>query len=216
MVYPGARVRRPLGRLVVGAAYLDAAIAPLGASPTVTLVLCAAITAAAIDGYLGEVGPRRRARLVATAGAAALALVLGFSAVVRLAGWDIEARTLWAFEVTLVVVALGLLGDLLRGGWSQGAVTGLVVDLGQLEDPVTLRDRLARALGDRSLELGWWLGAERGYVDEAGRPFAAPDAGEGPGADRHPRRLRDAAGTRPPNTSAINTYAGFLIVPLVS
>ena len=103
--------------------------------------------------------------------------VLGFSAVVRLAGWDVEARTLWAFEVTLVVVALGLLGDLLRGGWSQGAVTGLVVDLGELQDPVTLRDRLARALGDRSLELGWWLGAERGYVDEAGRPFAAPGRG---------------------------------------
>jgi signal transduction histidine kinase len=178
MVYPGARPRRPLGRLVVVAAYLDAAIEPLGASPIMTLVLCAAMAVAAIDGYVSEVGPRRRARLVATAGAAALVLVLGFGAVGRLAGWDIEAGTLWAFEVTLVVVSLGMLGDLLRGRWSQGAVTGLVVDLAELQEPVTLRDRLARALGDRSLELGWWLGAERGYVDEAGRPFAAPGAGE--------------------------------------
>jgi signal transduction histidine kinase len=179
MVYPGARLRRPLGRLVVVAAYLDSAIEPVGASPRVTLVLCAAIAVAAIDGYLGEVGPRRRARLVATAGAGALALVLGFGAIGRLAGWDIESGTLWAFEVTLIVVALALLGDLLRGRWSEGAVTGLVVDLGEREESTTLRDRLARALGDRSLELGWWLGAERGYVDEAGRPFAVPGAGEG-------------------------------------
>ena len=119
------------------------------------------------------------ARLVATAGAAALALVLAFGAAGRLAGWGIEAGTLWAFELTLVLVALGLLGDLLRGRWSQGAVTGLVVDLGELQEPITLRDRLARALGDSSLELGWWLGAERGYVDEAGRPFAVPRAGGG-------------------------------------
>jgi signal transduction histidine kinase len=179
MVFPGARLRRPLGRLVVVAAYLDGAIEPLGASPVVTLVLCAAMALAAIDGYLGEVGPRRRARLVATAGAAALALVLGFGAVGRLAGWDIEEGTLWAFDVTLVLVALGLLGDLLRGRWSQGAVTGLVVDLGELREPGTLRVRLARALGDSSLELGWWLGAGRGYVDEAGRPIAVPGAGEG-------------------------------------
>ena len=179
LVFPGARLRRPLGRLVVVAAYLDGAIEPLGASPIVTLVLCAAMAVAAIDGYLGEVGPRRRARLVATAGAAALALVLGFGAVGRLAGWDVEARTLWAFEVTLVVVALGLLGDLLSGRWSQGAVTGLVVDLGELREPGILRDRLARALGDSSLELAWWLGAGRGYVDEGGRPFAVPGAGEG-------------------------------------
>jgi signal transduction histidine kinase len=179
LVYPGARLRRPLDRLVVVAAYLDGAIEPLGESPIVTLGLCAAVAVAAIDGYLHETGPRRRARLVPTAGAAALALVLGFGAVGRLAGWDIEARTLWGFEVTVVLVALGLLGDLLRGRWSQGAVTGLVIDLGELREPATLRDRLARALGDGSLELGWWLGAERGYVDEAGRPFAVPGNGEG-------------------------------------
>jgi signal transduction histidine kinase len=179
MVYPGARLRRPLDRLVVAAAYLDGAIEPLGASPVVTLGLCAAIAIAAIHGYLREVGAQRRARLVPTAGAVALALVLAFGAVGRLAGWDLGAGTLWAFEVTLVLVALGLLSDLLRGRWSQGAITGLVIDLGELREAVTLRDRLARALGDSSLELGWWLGAGRGYVDEAGRPLVVPGAGAG-------------------------------------
>ena len=51
-----------------------------------------------------------------------------------------------------------LIGDCLRLAgrpsarpWSQSAVTGLVVDLGGLWEPMTLRDRLARALGDPSL-----------------------------------------------------------------
>ena len=85
-------------RVVVVAAYIDGAIEPLGASPAVTLLLGAAIGVAAIDGYLAEVGPRRRARLVPTAGAAHLALVLGFGALGRLAGWGAEAATLWVYE----------------------------------------------------------------------------------------------------------------------
>ena len=179
LVYPSSRVTRPLGRAVVAAAYLDGALEPLGRSAVVTVVLCVAIVIAAIDGYLGELGPRRRARVVSTAGAAAVALVLTFGAVGQLAGWDVEAQTLWLYEVVLIVVALALLGDLLGGRWSQGAVTGLVVDLGDLREPGSLRARLARALGDSSLEIGWWLGPERGYAGEAGEPFAIPGAGAG-------------------------------------
>lgn len=99
-----------------------------------------------------------------------LVSVLGFGAVGRLRGWNVEVATLWAYQAVLGAIALGLLGDTLRGRWSQGAVTGLVVDLGALREPATLRDRLARALGDSSLELGWSLGSDRGVVDEAGRP----------------------------------------------
>ncbi|MDQ6778802.1 MAG: histidine kinase, partial [Actinomycetota bacterium] len=56
-------------------------------------------------------------------------------------------------------------------------LTGLVVDLGGLWEPVTLRDRLALALGDSSLELGYWTGDDGGYVDEAGCSFLVPPAG---------------------------------------
>jgi signal transduction histidine kinase len=52
-----------------------------------------------------------------------------------------------------------------------------VVDLGELGDAGTLRDRLARALGDPSLVVGYWLPAEGRYVDEAGRPVELPIAG---------------------------------------
>jgi signal transduction histidine kinase len=174
--YPSGRLTRRRDRVVVGAAYVDGAIEPLARSPGVTLALCASIAVAAIAGYLGETGPRRRVRLVPAVGATAIALVLGFAAVARLVGWDAGVATLLVYEIVLAAIAVGLLADLLRGRWSQAAVTGLVVDLGGLWEPVTLRDRLARALGDSSLQLGYWLADERRYVDERGRSLALPGA----------------------------------------
>jgi signal transduction histidine kinase len=175
--FPSGRLSGRVARAVVALAYLDGAIEPLGQSATATLVLCALVAAAAIHGYLSETGARRRARAAPTVGALAIAAVLSFGALGRLAGWGADATTLWAYEVVLALVAVGLVADLLRGRWSQGALTGLVVDLGGVWEPVTLRDRLARALGDRSLELGYWVGGDAGYVDEAGRPFVVPTAG---------------------------------------
>jgi signal transduction histidine kinase len=175
--YPSGRLSRPLARVVVVAAYVDGAVEPLGGSSIATLVLCPALVAAAVDGWRAAVGPNRRARVGASAGAVAIALVLGVGAAGRLAGWEIGAATLWAYEVVLALVAAGLTADLLARRWSQGVVTGLVVDLGGLWEPVTLRDKLARALGDSSLGLGYWLDDERGYVDETGDPFVLPSPG---------------------------------------
>jgi signal transduction histidine kinase len=84
---------------------------------------------------------------------------------------------LWAYEVVIGLVAVWLFADLLWGRWTQAAITGLVVDLGELGDAGTLRDRLARALGDPSLVVGYWLPGEGRYVDEAGRPVQLPSAG---------------------------------------
>ena len=175
--YPSGRLSRPSARAVVVAAYVDGAVEPLGRSSVATIALCAALAVAAVDAWRAEVGPARRARARAMAGALAVALVLAFGATGRLAGWGTDAATLWAYEVVLVVVAVGLTVDLLAGRWSQAAVTGLVVDLGGIWEPATLRDKLARALGDSSLGLGYWLDDERGYVDEAGRTFLLPAAG---------------------------------------
>jgi hypothetical protein len=51
----------------------------------------------------------------------------------------------------LFAITLGFTLDLLFGRWTRATVTGLVVDLGELAEIGTLRDRLASALGDRSL-----------------------------------------------------------------
>jgi signal transduction histidine kinase len=57
-------------------------------------------------------------------------------------------------------------------------VTGLVVELGGGWEPVTLRDRLARALGDPSLAVGYRLERASEYVDEEGRALPLPGPGE--------------------------------------
>ena len=55
-----------------------------------------------------------------------------------------------------------------------GMVAGLVVQLGGPNEPVDLREALARAVGDPSLELAFWYPAEARYVDDDGRPVELP------------------------------------------
>ena len=79
----------------------------------------------------------------------------------------------------LILIAAGFLADFVWGRWAQAAVTKLVVDLGEDSEAGTLRARLAYALGDRSLAIGYWLPTANGYVDERGAPVALPEAGSG-------------------------------------
>jgi signal transduction histidine kinase len=62
---------------------------------------------------------------------------------------------------------------MLRGG----AVGELVSTIGRSVPATELRDALARALNDPSLDLAYWLGEEDGYVDARGRPVEVPAAG---------------------------------------
>jgi signal transduction histidine kinase len=164
LAYPTGRLSGRPAQAVVAFAYLDGAIEPLGQDAVITLLLFAAMLAVAVTGYLGDAGPRRRARALSTAGTVAVGAVLGLGGVSELAGWGGDAAILVAYECVLVTVALGLLAGL-RRDWSQAAVTGLVVDLGEIWESVTLRGRLARALGDPTLQLGYWLGPEQGYTE---------------------------------------------------
>jgi signal transduction histidine kinase len=62
---------------------------------------------------------------------------------------------------------------------ARGMVAGLVVELGGPSASAGLREALARALGDPSLELAFWFPAERGYVDGDGAPVKLPDDDSG-------------------------------------
>jgi signal transduction histidine kinase len=57
---------------------------------------------------------------------------------------------------------------------ARGAVAGLVVELGGRRVSLDLRQALARALDDPSLELAYWFPAEERYVDSDGRPVLLP------------------------------------------
>jgi signal transduction histidine kinase len=177
--YPTGRLRRRLAQVTVVAAYVDAVIEPIASNDVLTLVLAALVAATALDGYLRSSGTARRAGVPALVAALAFAGVLAFGAIERLAGWDADRASLWAYDVVIACLAVGLLVDLLRGRWAEAVVTELVVDLGQQADTRTLRDELGRALGDRSLVLGYWLPEEGHYVDDAGRPVELPEPGAG-------------------------------------
>jgi signal transduction histidine kinase len=164
----------------VVAAYVDAVIEPIARSDVVTLILAGLVATAAADVFLRTSGTARRAGIPAFAAALAFASVLALGAVTRLAGWNADRAVLWAYDIVIACVAVVLLIDLLRGRWAEAVVTDLVVDLGKRADPLTLRDELGRALGDRSLVLGYWLSEEGRYVDDAGHAVELPQ----PGASR--------------------------------
>jgi signal transduction histidine kinase len=175
--YPTGRLRRRLAQVTVGAAYVDALVLIIAENDILTLVLAALVAAAALEGFLRASGTARRAGIPALAAALAFAGVLAFGAIERLAGWDADRAALWAYDVVIASLAVVLLVDLLRGRWAEAVVADLVVDLGKQTDTGTLQNQLGRALGDRSLVLGYWLPEETRYVDDAGRPVERPEPG---------------------------------------
>jgi hypothetical protein len=175
--YPQGRLRSRLERVVVAAAYVDGAVYPLARQDTVTIALALAVMTTVLVGYLRAGGAERRARAAALAAASAVMLVLGLSAVGRILGTGVAAVWLWVYQAVLVLAAVGLFADLLWGRWTQAAITGLVLDLGELEQAGTLQAKLARAVGDPSLQVAYRLAGSDGYVDEAGRPMVLPASG---------------------------------------
>jgi signal transduction histidine kinase len=81
-------------------------------------------------------------------------------------------------------IPVAFLVGLLRTRLQRTAVSDLVVELGSTHAPAQLRDVLARALGDPSLELLFWLAEAGHYVDADGHP-AEPGSGRGTSVIEH-------------------------------
>jgi signal transduction histidine kinase len=73
-----------------------------------------------------------------------------------------------------VVLPAGLLIGMVRARWSRGRVANLVVELGRGVPVGGLRDVLARALGDPSLQLAFAAPTGSGYVDASGQAVELP------------------------------------------
>jgi len=78
-----------------------------------------------------------------------------------------------AEQVTLATVPLAYLFGLFRARMARGGVSELVVELGRAPEQGRLRDALARALRDPTLELGYWIPESGEYVDVDGRAVSA-------------------------------------------
>jgi signal transduction histidine kinase len=177
--YPSGKLRGRFELLVVGFSYLAAASSDLGQNAEMVLGVAALLLLAACRSYARASGPQRRARIPSVAGALAFSGVLAAGSVANLggAGDGVDRAILWAYQIVILGIAVGFLAGLLRGSWTEATVTKLVVDLGDVPEEGILRERLATALGDPSLAVGYWIAEERGYFDETGRPLALPEEG---------------------------------------
>jgi signal transduction histidine kinase len=180
LAYPSGRPGSRLVRAAVAVGYAAAVITPIWRSEAATILLAGLLLGVCAREYVRAVGRARRARLIALQAAAGLSLVLAGTATARLLlpPGDVSGPVLFVYEAALCVLAGGLLAGLLSAPWEQAAVTDLVVELGEARSG-TLRGELSRALGDRSLAIGYWLPDRGVFVDAEGRVLSLPDAGSG-------------------------------------
>jgi signal transduction histidine kinase len=83
------------------------------------------------------------------------------------------------YQVAFCVLPLAFLAGVLRVRLGRTAVAKLLVDLQRPLPAEGLRDRLAAALGDRSLQVGYWRPGEAQLVDAAGIALDLPEDGSG-------------------------------------
>jgi signal transduction histidine kinase len=83
----------------------------------------------------------------------------------------------WFFRIGYAAIPVVFLVGLLQGRLARASVAELVVELGESRPPGELRDALARALGDPSLRLLYWLPEEQRYVDLDGRTVELSEIG---------------------------------------
>lgn len=120
---------------------------------------------------------RRSVAPVLWAGSATI-VVLAVSIANDVLGEPLGQTAKWALSLVFAAVPVAVLFVLLQQRLARGAVAGLVVELGERTTGTDLRDALARALGDPTLEVAYWFPTGRRYVDLHGCSMLLPPAGE--------------------------------------
>ena len=141
--------------------------------------LLAAVFIALIGRRLWRASPRGRRLLAPLLLAAIFAATRAlFEAVLQFVGHSNRTSDLaYSWQIAgQVALPIALLAGLLTARLAKGTVADLVLELGHT--PLGgVRDALARALGDPTLEVAFWLPERRGYVDVAGSPVELPQDG---------------------------------------
>ena len=183
LAYPGWRPRTRLDLAAIATGYGAALFASLWHSEATTIAFAVLLVAVAARGHAVARGLTRRQRLTALEAAAVLAVALVGGALARVAFGTGEAAepALLAYEAALVLVAIGLGARL--GVPVAASVADLVVELGERRSG-PLRDRLAHALGEPGLELGYWSRGAGAYLAEDGGRLALPAPGSNRAATR--------------------------------
>jgi signal transduction histidine kinase len=117
--------------------------------------------------------PERRAGAPVLWAGSAMFAALAFSVANDSFGHPLGEGPAWTRELVFASIPVAVLAALVQRRLARGAVAGLVVELEGVA-AVDLRGALARALGDPSLELAYWVSASGRYVDAGGQPVELP------------------------------------------
>jgi signal transduction histidine kinase len=173
--FPSGRLTSVLDRVSVGLVYVTW---PLGTVEAATIVFAVLLLAVTVATHRAAVGAERRGGTVAVRAAAAISIVIGAGAAARLAfpEGDADDPALFAYESVVCAAAVSLTAVLAGARWLRPPVADLVVELGETR-ATAVRDALAHALGDPSLEVAY--AADGAWVDMRGQPVVLPAVGAG-------------------------------------
>ena len=127
--------------------------------------------------WLRSSGPVRRQMTPVLVGAVAI-LLQSASWIFLSSGTRLELLDDLIFSAQ-IAIPIAVLFVMLQGRMARAGVADLVVELGQTPTPARLRDALANALGDPSLQVAYWAATQNRFVDAAGVPMALPEDGTG-------------------------------------
>jgi signal transduction histidine kinase len=168
--FPSGQLRSPTERLVVALGYLTS-LAPFARIEAVSLGVWVLALLVIAPRTRSASADRRWEPTTALRSSLAVTLLLTGAWLARAAaGPVVDPTVLVAYQLTLMIVAVGLTWALVRDRSVQ--VADLVVELAE-GSTGELRDALAAALDDPSLEIAYQLPGTGGYVTADGRPFRA-------------------------------------------
>lgn len=191
--YPTGRLRRPLAVVTVVAAYTAAGLEAISRNPWLTLGLAFLVSLAAFDVFIRTAGPARKAAQPALGSALAFGAMLAVSSANQLLLWDADVVIAYAYNAVVASLVVVLLVNLLRGGWTDATLSDLVTSLGERSGRQGIRGELQQALGDPSVQVGYWVPEQGCYVDESGRPLEVAASAPGRAMTRIDDHGRPAA-----------------------
>jgi signal transduction histidine kinase len=161
-------------------------------------VLAAVVLILILRRLITETGAGRRVAAPILLGGIALAIgVVVQVAAVAVAGSFAERSFAWDLSqglniAALTIVAIAFAVGVARARLARGSVADLVVQLGDAPDRPVLRDVLARALRDPSLEIAYAVPGTTRFVDAAGQAVTLPASND---PDRAMTRLEGGGST---------------------
>ncbi|HUP14785.1 MAG TPA: ATP-binding protein [Acidimicrobiia bacterium] len=177
LTYPTARPRTRLDSFAMAGGYIAALIPSLWRDDRTVSLITALLAVVVWYGHQRSVGRLRRERdvaLQATVGYV-MAVLLGVLARGSM-GATGAFVALYAYELALVATTISVVVRLQDP--TDVRVADLVVELGETGSGF-LRDRLATALGDPSLQVGLWSSESKAYLGDDGRALTMPTQGSG-------------------------------------